>query len=101
MPAASGTIVAMLSPAASGGAGYYIKINHGKGLITEYMHQSKFNPNLKTGDKVVKGEIIGYVGSTGNSTGSSPSFRSDRKWRKQRSFKLCETAFLINSARMT
>lgn len=33
------------------------------------MHQSKFNPNLKTGDKVVKGEIIGYVGSTGNSTG--------------------------------
>lgn len=67
--AASGTIVAMLSPAASGGAGYYIKINHGKGLITEYMHQSKFNPNLKMGDKVVKGEIIGYVGSTGNSTG--------------------------------
>ena len=36
--AASGTIVAMLSPAASGGAGYYTKINHdGKGFITEYM----------------------------------------------------------------
>lgn len=53
--AASGTIVAMLSPASSGGAGYYTKINHdGKGLITEYMHQSKFNPNLSVGDKVKK-----------------------------------------------
>ena len=52
----------MLSPAASGGAGYYTKINHdGKGLITEYMHQSKFNPNLSVGDKVKKGDIIGYV----------------------------------------
>ena len=45
----------MLSPASSGGAGYYTKINHdGKGLITEYMHQSKFNPNLSVGDKVKK-----------------------------------------------
>ena len=68
--AASGTIVAMLSPSASGGAGYYTKINHNnKGLITEYMHQSKFNPKLSVGDKVSKGDIIGYVGSTGNSTG--------------------------------
>ena len=62
--------MAMLSPSASGGAGYYTKINHnGKGLITEYMHQSKFNPKLSVGDKVSKGDIIGYVGSTGNSTG--------------------------------
>ncbi len=64
--AASGTIVAMLPPASSGGAGYYTKINHdGKGLITEYMHQSKFNPNLSVGDKVKKGDIIGYVGTPG------------------------------------
>lgn len=68
--AASGTIVAMLSPSASGGAGYYTKIKHNnKGLVTEYMHQSKFNPKLSVGDKVSKGDIIGYVGSTGNSTG--------------------------------
>ena len=60
--AASGTIVAMLSPAASGGAGYYTKINHdGKGLITEYMHQSKFNPNLSVGDKVKKGDVLKAV----------------------------------------
>lgn len=68
--AASGTIAAMLSPSASGGAGYYIKINHDQsGISTEYMHQSRFNPNLSVGDHVSKGDIIGYVGSTGNSTG--------------------------------
>ena len=68
----------MLSPAASGGAGYYTKINHdGKGLITEYMHQSKFNPNLSVGDKVKKGDIIGYVSekSFPQSARSSTSFR--------------------------
>ena len=42
---------------------------HGKGFVTEYMHQSKFHPKVKVGTKVTKGQIIGYVGSTGNSTG--------------------------------
>ena len=73
--AASGTIAAMLSPSESGGAGYYIKINHdGTGIATEYMHQSRFNPKLRVGSRVSKGDIIGYVGSTGNSTGSHLHF---------------------------
>lgn len=49
-------------------------INHGKRLITEYMHQSKFYPTLKVGATVRKGQIIGYVGNTGNSTGAHLHF---------------------------
>ena len=68
--AASGTIVIRQY---SSSAGYYIQISHGtlngKALETQYMHQSKFAPGLKVGDRVSKGQLIGYVGSTGNSTG--------------------------------
>lgn len=67
--AASGTVVAMQKPSQSNGGGNYTMVNHEKGIITEYMHQSKFAETLKVGDKVVKGEIIGYVGTTGNVTG--------------------------------
>ena len=48
-------------------AGNYIMINHGSNLYTVYMHQSKFN--VKVGQSVKQGDTIGFVGSTGNSTG--------------------------------
>jgi len=49
------------------GYGYYIIINHGNGIRTLYAHNSK---NLvKVGDTVTRGQIIGYIGSTGRSTG--------------------------------
>ncbi len=67
---ADGTIVAKLPPSESGGAGNYIQINHGKGIISEYMHQSKFASGIKVGSKVKKGQLIGYVGNTGNSYGA-------------------------------
>jgi len=47
--------------------GYMILINHGNGYITRYAHLSAFN--VEVGDSVKKGQIIGRVGSTGNSTG--------------------------------
>lgn len=65
-----GTVVAIQKPSQSGGAGNYTMINHGKGIISEYMHQSKFATGLKVGQKVKRGQVIGYVGSTGNSTGA-------------------------------
>ena len=67
--AADGVIKAMIPTAQSGGAGNYTIIDHGNGFETEYMHQNKFVTSLKVGDKVTKGQRIGYVGSTGNSTG--------------------------------
>ena len=51
----------------AGGAGYYVKINHGDGYSSIYMHMTHYI--VKAGDYVTAGQIIGYVGSTGGSTG--------------------------------
>ena len=50
-----------------GGYGNMIEIDHGNGLITRYGHMSKLQ--VSEGDTVVRGMVIGYVGSTGRSTG--------------------------------
>lgn len=48
--------------------GNYVRINHGSlGVQTGYAHLSRFA--VSEGDHVRKGQVIGYVGSTGNSTG--------------------------------
>ena len=53
----------------NGGAGNYIKIKHINGYKTAYGHMSKFASGLKKGSKVTQGQTIGFVGSTGMSTG--------------------------------
>ena len=52
-----------------GGGGNCIKIKHNSTYSTIYAHLSKFAKNIKKGKKVTQGQIIGYVGSTGMSTG--------------------------------
>jgi murein DD-endopeptidase MepM/ murein hydrolase activator NlpD len=51
----------------AGGAGYYVTINHGDGFSSTYMHMTHYV--VKKGDYVNAGQLIGYVGSTGGSTG--------------------------------
>lgn len=51
------------------GYGKYIEIKHVNGFETGYGHQSRFAEGIKPGVRVRQGQIIGYVGSTGNSTG--------------------------------
>jgi murein DD-endopeptidase MepM/ murein hydrolase activator NlpD len=53
-----------------GGYGKYIRIRHANGWETAYGHMSAFARGLEQGKKVRQGQIIGYVGSTGLSTGS-------------------------------
>ena len=51
----------------NGGCGNYTVIYHGGGLYTEYMHQNI--RAISVGQYVMQGEVIGYVGTTGSSTG--------------------------------
>ncbi len=51
----------------SGNYGYLVKIQHSGGFETRYAHCSRFACDV--GDEVKKGDLIAYVGSTGNSTG--------------------------------
>ncbi len=53
--------------------GNYCIINHGDGYATLYAHQSQL-PLVKVGDTVTKGQVIGYVGNTGNSYGAHLHF---------------------------
>ena len=52
-----------------GGGGNCIKIKHNNTYQTVYAHMSKFGRGIKKGSRVKQGQIIGYVGSTGMSTG--------------------------------
>tara|TARA_B100000787_G_scaffold62020_1_gene45524 strand:+ start:133 stop:1425 length:1293 start_codon:yes stop_codon:yes gene_type:complete len=52
-----------------GGGGNCIKIRHNSTYETIYAHMSKFARGIKSGKRVKQGQIIGYVGSTGKSTG--------------------------------
>ncbi len=52
-----------------GGGGNCVKIRHNSTYQTIYAHMSKFARGIKTGVKVKQGQTIGYVGSTGKSTG--------------------------------
>ena len=49
------------------GAGYYVNINHGDGFSSIYMHMTRYI--VSSGQYVEQGQVIGYVGSTGLSTG--------------------------------
>ena len=51
------------------GAGLYVRLDHGNGWETLYAHMSRFAPGLRVGHQVRQGQIIGFVGSTGLSTG--------------------------------
>lgn len=72
--AASGTVILMQSEAESGGYGLFTCVDHGGGLSTCYAHQSEFGTSV--GAEVSQGDVIGYVGNTGNSFGDHLHFET-------------------------
>jgi murein DD-endopeptidase MepM/ murein hydrolase activator NlpD len=55
-------------------SGYYVTINHGDGFSSSYLHMTHWDPSIYVGMKVSQGQVIGYVGSTGWSTGNHLHF---------------------------
>ena len=56
-------------PAGAGGYGNLVEISHGSGYRSRYGHLSRFGKGIRSGVRVGQGQIIGYVGTTGMSTG--------------------------------
>jgi murein DD-endopeptidase MepM/ murein hydrolase activator NlpD len=65
----------VLKASYAGGAGRLVSIRHRNGYTTSYMHLSGFGPGIHAGTSVSQGQVIGYVGSSGLSTGSHLDFR--------------------------
>ena len=66
MAAGTGTVV---RSSRYGSFGNYVRIKHSDGYSTAYAHLSKYGRGIKSGKRVVQGQTIGYVGTTGRSTG--------------------------------
>ncbi len=65
----------------SGGAGWYVKINHGGGWETRYLHMRQA-PSVSEGQSVQRGHVLGYVGETGNATGPHLHYEQRRDGAK-------------------
>jgi murein DD-endopeptidase MepM/ murein hydrolase activator NlpD len=73
MSIGDGTVIAKAFEAAGGGN--YLKIKHNSVYTTTYMHLSGYASGIVNGARVKQGQVIGYVGSTGLSTGPHLDFR--------------------------
>ena len=71
-----------------GGGGNCVKIKHNRVYQTIYAHMSKFGKGIKKGARVKQGQIIGYVGSTGLSTGPHLHYEVIENGKKINSQKL-------------
>ncbi|MCR5244593.1 MAG: peptidoglycan DD-metalloendopeptidase family protein [Bacteroidales bacterium] len=71
MSIGDGTVI---SKGWGGGGGNTVKIRHNSVYTTAYLHLSRY-ANIKVGDRVSQGQVIGYVGMTGTATGPHLDFR--------------------------
>ena len=83
MATASGTVTE--SAYRKRGNGHYVKVKHNNTYTTQYLHMSR--RNVKRGQFVKQGDIIGYVGSTGSSSGNHVCYRFWKHGRQVDPFK--------------
>ncbi len=72
MSIGDGTVIAK---GFNGGGGHTVKIRHNSVYTTAYLHLSKYGDGINIGSRISQGQVIGYVGSTGTSTGPHLDFR--------------------------
>jgi len=65
----------VISAASENGSGKMVRIRHNSVYTTAYLHLSRFGPGIAPGVMVKQGDVIGYVGSSGLSTGPHLDFR--------------------------
>ena len=58
-----------------GGYGLHVELRHGRDYVTSYSHLSRIANGMRRGAQVLQGDVIGYVGSTGMSTGAHLHYR--------------------------
>ena len=75
MATATGTVV---SAGWRGGGGRAVTLRHPGGYTTSYLHLSRFGPGIRAGARVEQGQVVGFVGSTGMSTGPHLDYRVTR-----------------------
>ena len=71
----------MVSAGWSKGGGNVVKVRHPNGYVTSYLHLSKFSSLAKKGRRVQQGQVVGFVGSTGLSTGPHLDYRVQKAGR--------------------
>jgi murein DD-endopeptidase MepM/ murein hydrolase activator NlpD len=76
----------------NGGYGRWVKISHANGLATGYAHLSRIAPGVRRSARVRQGQVIGYVGSSGLSTGPHLHFELHRNGRPVDPLSMARTA---------
>lgn len=75
---ADGTVV---SAGTRGGGGRTVRLRHANGYLTAYLHLSGYAEGIRSGRRVQQGQVVGYVGSSGLSTGPHLDYRVQRNGR--------------------
>lgn len=72
---------AVVAARRKGPNGKMVRLRHNSTYESYYLHLSRYGPGIKRGARVVQGQVIGYVGSTGRSTGPHLDFRMSKRGR--------------------